>query len=76
MTFGLTAAVAGVALSAIAWAVGWHSANPHVACESCRFTPPANLCHAEARRVLSSRPPHSRAGLGDAAVGEVELAYL
>jgi len=31
MTFGLIAAVAGVALSAIAWAVGSHSANPHVA---------------------------------------------
>jgi hypothetical protein len=31
MTFGLIAAVAGVALSAIAWAVGSHSSNPHVA---------------------------------------------
>lgn len=31
LTFGLIAAVAGVALSAIAWAVGSHSANPHVA---------------------------------------------
>ena len=31
LTFGLVAAVAGVALSAIAWAVGSHSANPHVA---------------------------------------------
>jgi len=31
MTFGLIAAVAGVALSAMAWAIGSHSANPHVA---------------------------------------------
>jgi len=31
LTFGLVAAVAGVALSAIAWAVGSHSANPHIA---------------------------------------------
>lgn len=31
LTIGLVAAVAGVALSAIAWAVGSHSSNPHVA---------------------------------------------
>lgn len=31
LTFGLVAAVAGVAISAIAWAVGSHSSNPHVA---------------------------------------------
>jgi hypothetical protein len=31
LTFGLIAAVAGVAISSIAWAVGSHSANPHVA---------------------------------------------
>ena len=31
LTFGLIAAVAGVAISAIAWAVGSHSSNPHVA---------------------------------------------
>ncbi|GAA2161044.1 DUF6112 family protein [Humibacillus xanthopallidus] len=30
LTFGLIAAVAGVAISAIAWAVGSHSSNPHV----------------------------------------------
>lgn len=31
LTFGLVAAVAGIAISAIAWAVGSHSSNPHVA---------------------------------------------
>lgn len=31
LTIGLIAAVAGVALSAIAWAIGSHSSNPHVA---------------------------------------------
>ncbi len=31
LTFGLVAAVAGVAIGAIAWAIGSHSANPHVA---------------------------------------------
>ncbi|GAB3077605.1 hypothetical protein GCM10027053_47590 [Intrasporangium mesophilum] len=31
LTIGLVAAVAGVALSAIAWAIGSHSSNPHVA---------------------------------------------
>jgi hypothetical protein len=31
LTVGLVAAVAGVALSAIAWAIGSHSSNPHVA---------------------------------------------
>lgn len=31
LTFGLVASVAGVAISAIAWAVGSHSSNPHVA---------------------------------------------
>ena len=31
LTFGLIAAVAGIAISAIAWAVGNHSSNPHVA---------------------------------------------
>ena len=31
LTFGLVAAVAGVALSAVAWAIGSHSSNPHVA---------------------------------------------
>lgn len=31
LTLGLVAAVAGVALSAIAWAIGSHSSNPHVA---------------------------------------------
>lgn len=30
LTFGLIAAVAGVAISAIAWALGSHSANPHL----------------------------------------------
>lgn len=31
LTFGLVAAVAGVAISAIAWAIGSHSSNPHIA---------------------------------------------
>ena len=31
LTFGLIAAVAGIAISAIAWAIGSHSSNPHVA---------------------------------------------
>lgn len=31
LTFGLIAAVAGVALSAITWAIGSNSSNPHVA---------------------------------------------
>jgi hypothetical protein len=31
LTFGLIAAVAGVVLAAITWAVGSHSSNPHVA---------------------------------------------
>jgi hypothetical protein len=31
LTFGLIAAVAGVAMSAIAWAIGANSSNPHVA---------------------------------------------
>lgn len=31
LTLGLVAAVAGIALSAIAWAIGSHSSNPHVA---------------------------------------------
>jgi hypothetical protein len=31
LTFGLVAAVAGVAISASAWAIGVHSSNPHVA---------------------------------------------
>ena len=31
LTFGLIAAVAGVVISAIAWAVGSNSSNPHVA---------------------------------------------
>ena len=31
LTLGLVAAVAGVAMSAIAWAIGSHSSNPHVA---------------------------------------------
>ena len=31
LTFGLVAAVAGIAISAIAWAIGSHSSNPHVA---------------------------------------------
>jgi hypothetical protein len=31
LTFGLIAAVAGIAISAIVWALGSHSANPHLA---------------------------------------------
>lgn len=31
LTFGLIAAVAGVVLAAITWAIGSHSSNPHVA---------------------------------------------
>jgi len=31
LTFGLIAAVAGVAIGAIVWAVGSHSSNPHYA---------------------------------------------
>ncbi len=31
LTIGLVASVAGVAISAIAWAIGSHSSNPHVA---------------------------------------------
>ena len=31
LTFGLIAAVAGIALSAIVWALGANSANPHLA---------------------------------------------
>ncbi len=31
LTLGLVASVAGVCISAIAWAVGSHSSNPHVA---------------------------------------------
>ena len=31
LTFGLVASVAGIAISAIAWAIGAHSGNPHVA---------------------------------------------
>ncbi|WP_035937898.1 DUF6112 family protein [Knoellia aerolata] len=31
LAFGLVAAVAGIALSAVAWAIGSHSSNPHVA---------------------------------------------
>lgn len=31
LTFGLIAAVAGIAVSAIAWALGSHSANPYMA---------------------------------------------
>ncbi len=31
LTYGLVAAVAGIAISAIAWAIGSHSSNPHVA---------------------------------------------
>jgi len=31
LTFGLVAAVAGIAISAIAWAIGSHSGNPNVA---------------------------------------------
>lgn len=30
LTIGLVAAVAGIAISAIMWAVGSHSSNPHV----------------------------------------------
>lgn len=29
LTFGLVAAVAGIAIGAIVWAVGTHSSNPH-----------------------------------------------
>jgi hypothetical protein len=31
LTFGLIAAVAAIAIGAIAWALGSHSANPHLA---------------------------------------------
>ena len=31
LTLGLIAAVAGVAISAVAWAIGSHSSNPHIA---------------------------------------------
>lgn len=31
LTFGIIAAVAGIALAAITWALGTHSANPHLA---------------------------------------------
>ena len=31
LMFGLVAAVAGIALSGITWAIGSHSANPHIA---------------------------------------------
>jgi hypothetical protein len=31
LTFGLVASVAAIAISAIAWAIGSHSGNPHVA---------------------------------------------
>lgn len=31
LTFGLVAAVAAVVISAIAWAIGSHSSNPHIA---------------------------------------------
>lgn len=31
LTFGLIAAVAGIALSAITWAIGSNSSNPHLA---------------------------------------------
>jgi hypothetical protein len=31
LTFGLIAAVGGIAIGAIAWALGSHTANPHVA---------------------------------------------
>ena len=31
LTFGLIASVAGIALAAITWALGSHSANPHLA---------------------------------------------
>lgn len=31
LTFGLIAAVAGIAIASITWALGSHSANPHLA---------------------------------------------
>jgi hypothetical protein len=31
LTFGLIAAIAGVAIASITWALGSHSANPHLA---------------------------------------------
>jgi hypothetical protein len=31
LTFGLIAAVAGIAIAAMSWALGSHSANPHLA---------------------------------------------
>lgn len=31
LTFGLIAAVAGIAIASITWALGSHSANPHMA---------------------------------------------
>jgi hypothetical protein len=31
LTFGLVAAVAGVAISSVAWAIGSSSSNPHIA---------------------------------------------
>ena len=31
LTFGIIAAVAGIAIAAITWALGSHSANPHLA---------------------------------------------
>ncbi|ADU49592.1 DUF6112 family protein [Intrasporangium calvum] len=31
LTFGLVAAVAGIAVSAVAWAIGSSSSNPHIA---------------------------------------------
>ena len=31
LTFGLIASVAGIAMAAITWALGSHSANPHLA---------------------------------------------
>jgi Family of unknown function (DUF6112) len=31
LTYGLIAAVAGIAIAAITWALGTHSANPHLA---------------------------------------------
>ena len=31
LTFGLIAAIAGIAIAAITWALGSHSANPHLA---------------------------------------------
>lgn len=31
LTFGLIASVAGIAIAAITWALGSHSANPHLA---------------------------------------------